>query len=171
MCSRRPFRAGADRRARRVVHRRGRSRRKVVCKRADLTAEKVRSKIMPPTGSASRPTCTARAISPGCEQDGTIECLGRIDHQVKLRGYRIELGEIEAAMVRHPSVKEAVIVAHDRGSSGENELDRLCCQPSRPRADRRRTAKLPPGKSFLNTWFPSLFVILGRPTAHSQRQG
>ena len=31
--------------------------------------------------------------------DGNIECLGRIDDQVKLRGYRIELGEIETAML------------------------------------------------------------------------
>src|SRR5438046_2943325 len=28
--------------------------------------------------------------------NGSVECLGRIDDQVKLRGFRIELGEIEA---------------------------------------------------------------------------
>jgi amino acid adenylation domain-containing protein len=42
---------------------------------------------------------------------GEVECLGRIDHQVKVRGYRIELGEIEAALLQHDAVKEAVVVA------------------------------------------------------------
>src|SRR5262249_13024668 len=30
--------------------------------------------------------------------EGTLEFLGRLDHQVKVRGYRIELGEIEAVV-------------------------------------------------------------------------
>jgi amino acid adenylation domain-containing protein len=47
---------------------------------------------------------------------GEIEFIGRIDNQVKVRGYRIELGEIEAALLDHPGVREAVVVARkDRG--------------------------------------------------------
>lgn len=40
--------------------------------------------------------------------EGVLECLGRLDDQVKVRGHRIELGEIEAALTRHESVSSAV---------------------------------------------------------------
>ena len=42
--------------------------------------------------------------------DGRIEYLGRADFQIKLRGVRIELGEVEAAILRHPQIREAVVV-------------------------------------------------------------
>ncbi|MCG7317691.1 non-ribosomal peptide synthetase [Brevibacillus laterosporus] len=42
--------------------------------------------------------------------DGTIEYLGRIDHQVKIRGHRIELGEIESHLLNHKDIKEAVVI-------------------------------------------------------------
>src|SRR5262249_39567153 len=45
--------------------------------------------------------------------DGTVEFLGRFDHQVKVRGYRIELGEIETVLGRHPAVREAVAVVRE----------------------------------------------------------
>ncbi len=41
--------------------------------------------------------------------DGSIEFLGRLDHQVKLRGFRIELGEIEAQLELHPEVRQCVV--------------------------------------------------------------
>lgn len=45
--------------------------------------------------------------------DGTIDFLGRADHQVKLRGFRIELGEIEAVLDQHPTVQRSVVVVQD----------------------------------------------------------
>ncbi|MBF0396015.1 MAG: amino acid adenylation domain-containing protein [Desulfobacterales bacterium] len=43
---------------------------------------------------------------------GNIECIGRIDDQVKLRGFRIELKEIEELLLKHPNIKESVVVLH-----------------------------------------------------------
>jgi len=50
--------------------------------------------------------------------DGTIEFLGRVDHQVKVRGHRIEPGEIEARLAEHPGVRHAVVVARGDPSGG-----------------------------------------------------
>lgn len=44
-------------------------------------------------------------------EDGIIEFVGRIDHQVKIRGQRLELGEVEAVLLRHTSVRECVVVS------------------------------------------------------------
>lgn len=45
--------------------------------------------------------------------DGTIEFLGRTDHQVKIHGFRIELGEIEAVLRQQSAVREAVVLARE----------------------------------------------------------
>ncbi|MEM7352138.1 MAG: amino acid adenylation domain-containing protein, partial [Acidobacteriota bacterium] len=53
--------------------------------------------------------------------DGRLECLGRLDHQVKVRGFRIELGEIESALTAQPAVRQSVVRV-DQDAAGEPRL-------------------------------------------------
>ncbi len=55
------------------------------------------------------------------QQDGRLEYLGRLDHQLKLRGFRIELGEIETVLREHGAVRDAVVVARET-ETGEKQL-------------------------------------------------
>ncbi len=44
--------------------------------------------------------------------DGTLEYLGRSDDQIKRHGYRIELGDISACLMKHPHIKEALVLPY-----------------------------------------------------------
>jgi amino acid adenylation domain-containing protein len=45
--------------------------------------------------------------------DGSLEFLGRLDHQVKLDGFRIELGEIESALNNIEGIAQAVVILRE----------------------------------------------------------
>ncbi len=80
--------------------------------RTDLTAERF---IADPFAQGERLYRTGDLVR--WREDGQLEYLGRLDHQVKIRGLRIELGEIEAELLSQPEVREAVMVAQE-GPSG-----------------------------------------------------
>jgi amino acid adenylation domain-containing protein len=85
--------------------------------RPELTAERF---LPDPFGApGARMYCTgdlARFL-----EDGRLECLGRVDHQVKVRGFRVELGEVESALASHPAIKETVVFAEEVGA-GDKRL-------------------------------------------------
>ncbi len=85
------------------------------------------------------------------QEDGNLRFLGRRDRMVKKRGYRIELGEIEAALYRHPTIKEAAVVA----SSDEDSAVRIKAFVSTRDAARLSTIEL---KTFCSQNLPLYMV-------------
>ncbi|MFJ8747332.1 amino acid adenylation domain-containing protein [Embleya sp. NPDC127516] len=49
---------------------------------------------------------------------GQLECVGRVDGQVKVRGFRIETAEVEAACALYPGISEAVVISREVPSGG-----------------------------------------------------
>jgi natural product biosynthesis luciferase-like monooxygenase protein/amino acid adenylation domain-containing protein len=76
--------------------------------RAELTAERF---VPHPRKPGQRLYRTGDLVR--WRADGTVEFLGRLDHQVKVRGHRIELGEIEALLREQPGVRESVVMARE----------------------------------------------------------
>jgi amino acid adenylation domain-containing protein/non-ribosomal peptide synthase protein (TIGR01720 family) len=78
------------------------------CNRAGLTAERF---VADPFEAGQRLYRTGDRVRRAA--DGTLDYLGRLDHQVKLRGQRIELGEIEAALLASGWLHEAAVMVCD----------------------------------------------------------
>ncbi|MBI6630199.1 MupA/Atu3671 family FMN-dependent luciferase-like monooxygenase [Pontibaca salina] len=76
--------------------------------RPDLTDEVFTSDPLDPQARIYRTGDLVRWRS-----DGSLDYLGRTDHQVKIRGQRIELGEIEATLSDFSRVDAAVVIARE----------------------------------------------------------
>jgi amino acid adenylation domain-containing protein len=87
--------------------------------RAELTAEKF---INHPFSKDARARLYRTGDLARFRTDGTIEFLGRLDHQVKLRGHRIELGEIESVIRSHENVRECVVVIREMAPGDQRLL-------------------------------------------------
>lgn len=82
--------------------------------RAPLTAEKfIRDPFSASPGVRIYKTGDLARYLP----DGRIECLGRLDQQIKLRGFRIEPGEIEAVLKEQPSIRDAAVIMRTEGTN------------------------------------------------------
>lgn len=53
--------------------------------------------------------------------DGSLDYIGRADHQIKIRGVRIELGEITSVFSRHPAIEQVTVMARE-DQPGEKRL-------------------------------------------------
>jgi amino acid adenylation domain-containing protein len=49
-------------------------------------------------------------------RDGSVEYVGRADHQVKVRGYRLELAEIEAILGGEPFIEQVAVTVNTSGT-------------------------------------------------------
>jgi amino acid adenylation domain-containing protein len=85
--------------------------------------------------------------------DGTLECLGRIDHQVKIRGHRIELEEIEHLLEDHPKVAEAVVLAREDLGGEARLIAHIVAARAKPNANELR--------DFLKSRLPAYAIPTG----------
>jgi acetyl-CoA synthetase len=98
------------------------------------------------------------------DEDGYFWILGRSDDVIKVNGHRIGTAEIEAAIVAHPSVSEAAVVAVPDEQTGEAILafvvlakqddDRATAERGILRSIEEKVGKLARPRSF--TFVPSL---------------
>jgi aspartate racemase len=92
--------------------------------------------------------------------DGTIEFLGRRDHQVKVRGFRIELGEIENVLTAVDGVSEAVVLVQEPRPNDKRLIAYVqpSPEPERPTLERAIVSRL--REKLPDYMMPSVFVFV-----------
>ncbi|MBT7408760.1 MAG: amino acid adenylation domain-containing protein, partial [Methylococcales bacterium] len=85
-------------------------------------------------------------------QNGDLEFIGRIDHQVKIRGLRIELGEIESALTQQENVDDSLVIVQD------DKIIAYCL--SKEKTIDNSSLKQSLAKYLPDYMIPSVFVLL-----------
>ena len=86
--------------------------------RPDLTAEKFVANPYAENAHEARLYHTGDLAR--IDESGNIQCLGRVDDQIKIRGFRVELGEIEAVLAKQPGIGTAAVIVRE-----VNEIEQL----------------------------------------------
>ncbi|MFF0223660.1 amino acid adenylation domain-containing protein [Streptomyces sp. NPDC004629] len=98
--------------------------------------------------------------------DGTLEFLGRLDHQVKVRGFRIELGEVESVLTAHADVASCAVTVRE-DVPGDKALVAYCV-PAAGRTLSVTALREWCGRTLPGYMIPSAFVFLtGLPLSSS----
>jgi acyl carrier protein len=90
--------------------------------------------------------------------DGSLEILGRLDHQVKIHGVRVEPDEVMATLLLHPAVKSCVVVAQ-KNEQGQNALVAYVAMPKQERVTSSELRSYL-GRQLPAPMIPSAFVLL-----------
>ncbi|MNW36260.1 Linear gramicidin synthase subunit D [compost metagenome] len=84
--------------------------------------------------------------------DGNLEFLDRKDKQVKIRGFRIELSEIEFTIEKHSSVKQALLLIHDKVNGDKQMIAFILPE------ERQMIMDIPEIREFVAKYLPSYMV-------------
>ncbi len=123
--------------------------------RPELTQERFTDNPIPgaPPGKIYRTGDLARYRA-----DGTLECLGRTDHQIKMRGFRIELGEIETLLGGQDEVRQAVVTLREDVPGDQRLVAYVVLAPGSRASPKELLAKL--RERLPDYMVPSVCVIL-----------
>lgn len=97
--------------------------------------------------------------------EGEIQCLGRIDRQVKIHGYRIETSEIEHALSRLPGIKNAAVIPWEDIPGGQRLVAYLVLSADTPTTNALPAETYPSWmnqlkKNLPDYMIPSEFILL-----------
>ena len=138
-------------------------------RRPDLTAERF---LPDPLGSRPGGRLYRTGDLARHRQDGSVDYLGRSDHQVKVRGVRMELGEIEEALRAHPAVAQTVAAVRDDAPGGRQLIAYLVpVAGSQAGGSLRERAAAVPGRAAAGGHDPLRLRPARRPAAQPEWQG